>query len=323
MKDIKVSIVVPVYNASKYLSFCIDSIINQTYKNLEIILVNDGSTDNSGSICDEYGKKDNRITVIHQENQGVSKTRNNGLKRATGEYLTFIDADDIISENYVELLLKDISENTLNICTLSLFDKEITKRDSEGDIIELSKDNFITICKYGLINTPCCKLFSIKILKEKNITFDTSLSLGEDLLFNLDYFNYIDKINIIDKDLYFYRRSETNTLSSSYEPNMKSIQLRLFDTFTNYFKDKISNKEQYKLYDSYRFGIVMLIVHNEFKNKKVSFTKRLSNTKKILKEKDLIERLNTIKYPPRKLDYTLISHRLILVYKVINKIRNI
>ncbi len=104
---------------------------------------------------------------------------------------------------------------------------------------------------------------------------------------------------------------------------MKSIQLRLFDTFTNYFKDKISNKEQYILYDSYRFGIVMLIVHNEFKNKKVSFTKRLSNTKKILKEKDLIERLNTIKYPPRKLDYTLISHRLILVYKVINKIRNI
>lgn len=323
MKDIKVSIVVPVYNASKYLSICIDSIINQTYKNLEIILVNDGSTDNSGSICDEYGKKDNRITVIHQENQGVSKTRNNGLKKSTGEYLTFIDADDIISENYVELLLKDISEKTLNICTLSLFDKEITKRDSEGDIIELSKDNFITICKYGLINTPCCKLFSTKILKENNITFDTSLSLGEDLLFNLDYFNYIDKINIIDKDLYFYRRSETNTLSSSYESNMKSIQLRLFDTFTNYFKDKISNKEQYILYDSYRFGIIMLIVHNEFKNKKVSFTKRLSNTKKILKEKDLIERLNTIKYPPRKLDYTLISHRLILVYKVINKIRNI
>ena len=101
-----ISVVVPVYNVEKYIDKCINSIINQTYKNLEIILVDDGSPDNCGKICDEYAKKDNRIKVTHKENGGVSSARNIGIKNATGDWLTFVDADDWIENNFVEQLLK-------------------------------------------------------------------------------------------------------------------------------------------------------------------------------------------------------------------------
>ena len=101
-----ISVVVPVYNVEKYIDKCINSIINQTYKNLEIILVDDGSPDNCGNICDEYAKKDNRIIVIHKENGGVSSARNIGIKNAKGKWITFVDSDDWIENDYVEKLSK-------------------------------------------------------------------------------------------------------------------------------------------------------------------------------------------------------------------------
>ena len=107
MEDL-ISVIVPVYNVEKYLNKCIDSIINQTYKNLEIILVDDGSQDSSGKICDEYTKKDNRIKVIHKENGGVSSARNIGLNNATGEWIAFIDADDWVDEEYLQTLFNRI-----------------------------------------------------------------------------------------------------------------------------------------------------------------------------------------------------------------------
>ena len=99
-----VSVIVPIYNSGKYLDKCIDSIVNQTYKNLEIILVDDGSTDNAPEICDEWAKKDERIKVIHQENGGVSKARNVGLDNVTGEYISFVDSDDYVVRNYIDFL---------------------------------------------------------------------------------------------------------------------------------------------------------------------------------------------------------------------------
>lgn len=100
-EDILVSVIVPAYNAGKYLGFCLDTVIAQTHKNLEIIVVDDGSTDNTGKICDEYANKDSRIKVIHQENHGVAFTRNVGLDKATGEYIAFIDSDDYVKSNYI------------------------------------------------------------------------------------------------------------------------------------------------------------------------------------------------------------------------------
>lgn len=110
----KISIIVPVYNVEKYLSQCIESIINQNHKNIEIILVNDGSTDKSGDICDKYSLKDNRIKVIHKKNEGVSIARNTGLKVATGEYIAFVDGDDLVD--------KDIYTRLINVINNSKYD---------------------------------------------------------------------------------------------------------------------------------------------------------------------------------------------------------
>lgn len=108
----RISIIVPVYNAESYLKRCLDSIINQTYKNIEIILIDDGSTDKSGMICDEYKSHDDRIIVIHKANSGVSSARNSGLDIAGGEYIAFIDSDDYVPKNYLEMLLNDMTDET-------------------------------------------------------------------------------------------------------------------------------------------------------------------------------------------------------------------
>ena len=99
-----ISVIIPVYNVEQYLNRCVDSVINQTYKNLEIILIDDGSTDNSGKICDEYSQKDKRVKVIHQKNMGVSNSRNKGINIAKGKYITFVDSDDVLNCQYIEFI---------------------------------------------------------------------------------------------------------------------------------------------------------------------------------------------------------------------------
>ena len=132
----KVSVIIPVYKVEKYLEKCIDSVINQSYSNLEIILVDDGSPDNCGKICDKYAKKDNRIRVIHKTNGGLSDARNNGIKIATGNYIAFIDSDDYVTEDYIEYLLKLIIDNNSDISIVMPYEvdenyivKKIFKRE--------------------------------------------------------------------------------------------------------------------------------------------------------------------------------------------------
>ena len=122
-----ISIIVPVYKAEKYLSECIDSIISQTYENFELILIDDGSPDNSGKICDEYAEKDKRIKVIHKENAGVSSARNIGLDNASGEYIAFIDSDDFVDKQYLEKLHCNLKHNDadISLCRLSYYKKDV------------------------------------------------------------------------------------------------------------------------------------------------------------------------------------------------------
>lgn len=117
-----ISIIVPVYNVEEYLPKCLDSIINQTYKNLEIIVVNDGSTDNSGKICDEYGERDYRIMVIHKANRGVSSSRNIGIKNASGEYILFVDSDDEIEKDYVNVMARAVTNSDCDLVISNITD---------------------------------------------------------------------------------------------------------------------------------------------------------------------------------------------------------
>ena len=183
-----ISIIVPVYNAEKHLRRCVDSILAQTYIDFELLLVDDGSTDRSGAICDEFELKDVRISVFHKENGGASSARNYGLNRAKGEYICFIDSDDWVEEDYLENLIPKKGVDFV-VCTITYEEKNkwvlplkaalYTKSNIVGDL------NYIV--EHMAVCSPCCKIIHRNIIERKKIRFDTKVSAGEDMLFMYDY----------------------------------------------------------------------------------------------------------------------------------------
>lgn len=215
-----VSVVVPVYNVEKYLRECLDSLINQTYKNLEIIIVDDGSTDNSGKICDEYEKKNKNIKVIHKENEGLGFARNTGLEYIHGEYVTFVDSDDYVDNNFIEELYKNITTQNADIC------KSGFKRiDDNHNILKIRKyDNYIynreqtknTFIPRMIGSLPDKKdsiemcvwatIYKTSYILEYKIKFPSErVLISEDLFFNIDYAQNINKSCTIDYIGYNYR----------------------------------------------------------------------------------------------------------------------
>lgn len=202
-----VSIIVPVYNTKQYLSRCIDSIMSQRFTDFELLLIDDGSTDGSGDICDAYAEKDNRVRVFHKENGGASSARNVGLENAIGDWVTFVDSDDYVLDDYLSLC----SEKNENLCTQNWryangevnewFEPQIV--DNE-DCQSFLKENLHT----DMFRTACCSFFKRKILIENGIRFDTRFKLGEDTLFVMDYYRYVDSIRIMGNSCYIYNRQD-------------------------------------------------------------------------------------------------------------------
>lgn len=203
----KISVIVPVYNCEMYIEACIDSICSQTYDNIEIIIVDDGSTDNSGKICDSYREKDHRIHVLHQENQGVSAARNAGIRKATGKYIQFVDSDDTVAQTMCEKLIKRQKETDaeLIICGYNLYEGNSKEEMLATDTVFNSMEEFAQEFNYYmgkfLIHNPWNKLY----LKERiRLFFNTDYSLGEDLLFNLNYIGNCTYIAGYAETLYNY-----------------------------------------------------------------------------------------------------------------------
>ena len=215
----KVSIVVPIYNVEKYLKRCVDSILNQSYIDIEVILINDGSVDNCGKICDDYSVKDNRIVVIHQLNKGLPAARNAGLKLTKGDYVSFIDSDDCIDSNMIEEFVAIAKANNLpdiitsNIFQYSLDNTKYTHVRNDTFIYNriLHKDeikkNYIKPFYGGILgNIPsvCNKFYKTSFIQSNNICFDESLVRAEDYWFNLDAFQKAKTLFSIDKAYYHY-----------------------------------------------------------------------------------------------------------------------
>lgn len=219
MEKALISIIVPVYNAGCYLQRCIDSLLNQTYPNIEIILIDDGSTDNSARICDVISQKDSRIKIVHQENQGVSAARNKGLDIATGSYIGFVDADDTVQPEMYSELYKMLIENNvdLSICNQSLVIGSKTVVDSIlEDVSYFNKDDAIEQVLLGKTfrGGPCNKLFKADLCK--NLKFDIDISIGEDLLFFIKYLLKCEKIIFIPQSYYNYFIHEGSAWTSSF-----------------------------------------------------------------------------------------------------------
>ncbi len=201
----KVSVIVPVYNTEKYLSRCIDSILAQTFTDFELILVNDGSVDSSGKICDEYAAKDNRIVVIHKGNGGVSSARNKGIEIAKGKWITFVDSDDYIAETYLSDFPKN-DDNDMEICGIVSFNgqsfvsKQHEVKYSDKDLA-LFYENLYS---YRANTSPCAKIIKREIITQNHIYFDINMRLAEDTLFILKLLIFINDIQIIPNANYYY-----------------------------------------------------------------------------------------------------------------------
>ena len=219
MYNIKISIIVPIYNVENYLDKCIKSIINQSFKNLEIILVDDGSPDNCPAICDEWAKKDNRIKVIHKENGGLSDARNAGLAVATGEYIAFVDSDDYIEADIYKKLLSVALNNKCDIvsCKLRMVyenDKNfVTKDDSEDIIIYSTEDAMSALIDDKIRQVVWNKLYKADIIK--NIPFDVGKH-HEDEFWSYKAIGNATKIATIDYTGYNYLQRSGSIMGNGY-----------------------------------------------------------------------------------------------------------
>ena len=240
MTNAKISIIVPVYNREEYLKKCIDSIVSQSYKNLEIILVDDGSTDSSLSVCREYENADSRIIVISKENGGVSSARNAGLDSATGDFIGFVDSDDYIEEDMYERLIQPYfnSETDLVCCGMFYPEQRRPKAETEYSADEACALMFDIENKNAYIKTYCCnKLYKASIIKNNSLCFDTGLVIAEDHKFNFDYIINCKRVCVIPFALYHYVWNESSA-TNNYFQSLSSKESDMSDYFLAHAKSE-------------------------------------------------------------------------------------
>ena len=257
MPSPKISVIVPVYNTEKYLRRCVDSILAQTYTDFELLLVNDGSTDGSGAICDEYATRDQRVRVFHKNNGGVSSARNLGLDNACGEWITFADSDDYVYPNWLTIFNFDINNDYNLLCQGIETSKRLKKSASDEGSVSFGI-NYTGNVQCGLeqllleriLGYPVIKTFKRKLIEARCVRFDTMLKYREDEKFILDYVRMDDKMASSDKIGYYYfmpdyqaKYNELSNLELSRHQYQTVLKLRckeyseLFKFFLNDYID--------------------------------------------------------------------------------------
>lgn len=242
------SIVVPVYKAEKYLNKCIDSLLNQNYKNLEVILIDDGSPDKSGDICDYYKNRDDRVVVIHKENEGVGIARNVGISIAKGDYITFIDSDDWVSLNMLDTVNKELNKYPYD---LLIWGYESVYIDTNNDVLKKQKNlppkmklfnqhdcrnSFFNLYKNANMNNPWNKMYKLSVIKNNSLNFST-MKRAQDALFNINYFSYVESLSTIHSINNFYRVNSIDALWTKFPQNYSEIQLIMYKEYLKKFEE--------------------------------------------------------------------------------------
>lgn len=297
LKKKLISVIVPIYNGEEKIETCVNTIINQTYKYIEIILINDGSTDKSLNVCNKMKKKDKRIKVISKKNGGVSSARNKGIEKAKGEFIQFVDVDDYLELDACETLINNIGDFDFLITGYKInsekgevYNKCINK---EFDKISDIENDFYYLYKKPFLNSPWNKLYRKSLIK---CYFDNNISLGEDLKFNLEYFNNSKNVKIIDDCIYNYTIDDKETLSKVYRYNQIEIDRNLYsitrrfclDNFSENFSFEILDEE---LMDKYIESIKKVIKIEGEKRKLIKLISNIKEDKNIsyLKEKSYVQ----------------------------------
>lgn len=292
----KISCIVPVYNVEKYIKKCLDSILKQSFKDFEIILVDDGSTDNSGKICDEYEKKDDRIKVIHKSNGGLSDARNKGIENANGDYFIFIDSDDYIDENMFEILYNLNIENNTEIaaCDKAFVFENTGKIEygNETNIVRVlnSEETFkIIVDFYKKLGMEMWNKLYSKTLFD-NIRFPKG-KIFEDQATQYKLIFAANKISYVEKSMYYYLRRDNSITTQKYTDKEKQ-RLEMVNSMVNYIKqnhpDIVSEVVTYKILSCNLTIVNKMIKSNTYDKKflKIVIQDTLNETK-YLKKKSL------------------------------------
>lgn len=257
----KVSVIIPVYNVEKYLEQCLESVIGQTYKNIEIICVNDESPDNSISILNRYAEKDNRIVVVNQQNTGLSGARNTGIRISTGEYIVFLDSDDWMEKETISYAMSELEKDKVDTVMWGYirefgdvgtekvifdndvyFDKYDTSHCVHRRIVGLCGQELSRPENADSLATAWGKLYKASIIKENSIFFtDTKIIGTEDVLFNLYYFKYVESCKFINKPFNHYRKDNIDSLTRTYKPNLFKQWTKLYSLINDYIETNIED----------------------------------------------------------------------------------
>lgn len=274
--SILITVIVPVYQAEKHLDKCINSILGQTYPHFELILIDDGSFDISGEICDKYAKIDRRVQVKHTVNQGVSAARNEGLALARGEYIAFVDSDDWIEPEFLEtgvttllqeggdLFLSGLQEETYQdgkrIClnTSQGLDKKYTIKDL--------LDAFNVDYPFLLICGPTCKLYRRDIIKTHNLAFDIQTTFGEDMLFNCDYLKNAKHAVFSSGIFYHYFRGNPDSLFSRYYKDMFEVNIPLYEKMLSLMAEFGCSSESIQRMEGIYTRVLVGCIYHEYMN---------------------------------------------------------
>lgn len=257
-----ISVIVPVYNVEKYLDKCMQSIVDQTYKNLEIIIVDDGSVDNCPAICDEWAKKDRRIKVVHKKNGGLSSARNAGLDIFTGEYVMFVDSDDWIDKNSAEILLQTAENNNADIVCGSLY-----LENTDGTNLVPQIQNAVyegeEIVKNFLLDKirpeVCSKIYKGELIRQ--FGFDENLRYAEDLQFNFFLMMKAKKLSIINFSFYHYLLNSGNSITTPYITDARATSWKIFDgVFETVLGNKILEDAAVFRFTIYTFAVLSRVL---------------------------------------------------------------
>lgn len=295
MSNVTISILMPVYNSQEYLKNTVQDVINQSYGDWELILVDDGSKDNSKNICIELQKFDNRIRFINKENTGVSDTRNIALDNAKGKYIAFIDSDDSVHKDYLKILLSSIEKSKGQLAVCGFKERKIS---TNGQIEELSrvfypkeviaiedmKDLIMDFGNSGLLNPLWNKLYSREIIEENNIRFKEEVETGEDFIFNLQYFRKINNICFSKGELYYYIRRNNNSITYQYIDNMYEKGLEIHNLLEDFLKDMnfYNSKNKYILYGNHLMGVFSAFLNLFHKDCKLTLKQKKHYIKAIV-----------------------------------------
>lgn len=265
MKNQMVSVIVPIYNAEEYLERCINSILSQSYTNIEIILVDDGSIDSSPIICDNYEQKDKRIKVIHQKNSGVSVARNNGVLSANGKYITFIDSDDWIDIDAIKHMVSTIQKTQADLVEIGI--EHVYETGSEVRKVEnieflKTSDIFVWYNEYYPYLWSVWGALYLTDLVKENIRFSANMTFGEDNLFNLEYLSICNSVCIINEIGYYYNRANEISAGCKCHQNMDDYMLLVADKTISLLKNNtvsvVEQKQKFSEILSDRFYFVLL-----------------------------------------------------------------